>query len=553
MAAAPRPAWLKPLTLVLGGLCLLGLFSTEIADTDFWWHLKTGEYVVQHHSLPVPDPFSYTTSLGAPAYPGEERTRYFNLTHEWLAQAIWYLIYRAAGFPGVVLFKALLLAAFCAITGLLAARRAWSFYWGLAAAAAAATLASLFSADRPALVSFFLMALFVWILERGGPWWLLPALSVVWANSHGGYFLGWVVLGAYSLAALWPCPSPQARRLWLITLLSIAVSGLNPSYFRIFQVLVAYRRSHLMQSLVEWSRPHLWGPPYAFDVLLYGAAVALLLAWRKVRVVDWLLFAAFATASLMAFRNILLTGCLAPVLIAAYFPWPRKLPRLAEIAAPLLLAGVLAAGIVRGQFFQLRAAVWKFPSGAADFLLDHKISEPIFNTYETGGYLIWRLWPEQRVFIDGRALNESVYGDYASILSNSPARRELLARYGVGAIVANAFEYTTGVLYPLVLALSDPEWQLVHADPAALVFLRHPPPGVHALSKAAIRDHLEAECRLHVEKDPELCLCARTLGFLFLRNGDAERARRSFALYLESPHQPDPEAEQAYRRLSGRP
>src|SRR5581483_10003052 len=107
----PRPSrlpdrWLGTAMVVLAALCLMGLFSTEIADTDFWWHLKTGEYVVQKRALPAPDPFSYTSDLGKPAYPGEERVRRFNLTHEWLAQAVWYLVYRAAGFPAVVLFKA---------------------------------------------------------------------------------------------------------------------------------------------------------------------------------------------------------------------------------------------------------------------------------------------------------------------------------------------------------------------------------------------------------------------------------------------------------------
>ncbi|MBI3697208.1 MAG: hypothetical protein HY238_20530, partial [Acidobacteria bacterium] len=229
----PRSVWLERVTLALAALCLLGLFSTEAGDTDFWWHLKTGQYIVAQRRLPVPDPFSYTADLGKPAYPGEERVRYFNLTHEWLAQALWYLIYRVAGFPGVVLWKALLLSAFCALGGLLAARRGGSLYWGLGACAATATLASLFSADRPALISFFLVALFIWVLERGGPLWILPILSVVWANSHGGYLLGWVILGAYTAGAF--------RRLAPVALVSIAASGLNPSFFRILQILLDYR------------------------------------------------------------------------------------------------------------------------------------------------------------------------------------------------------------------------------------------------------------------------------------------------------------------------
>src|ERR1700686_3207006 len=78
--------------VVLAAVCLIGLFSTEIADTDFWWHLKTGQYIVQRHSLPVPDPFGNTVSVAA-AYPGEERVRQFNLTHEWLSQVFMYAVY----------------------------------------------------------------------------------------------------------------------------------------------------------------------------------------------------------------------------------------------------------------------------------------------------------------------------------------------------------------------------------------------------------------------------------------------------------------------------
>ena len=76
---------------------------------------------------------------------------------------------------------------------------------------------------------------------------------------------------------------------------------------------------------------------------------------------------------------------------------------LAHYAAAAALACGLGWGIAGGRFFQLRAAEWRFPAGAAQFLRDHRIAAPLFNTYEYGGYLIWR---GQRVFIDGRALSE---------------------------------------------------------------------------------------------------------------------------------------------------
>jgi hypothetical protein len=109
------------LALLLG----LGLFSRELSDSDFWWHLKSGEWIVRTYRLPVPDPFAYTTALARPAYPGEELVRHFNLTEEWLAQVSIYLIWRVTGFGGVVLLRALLLNLFCATAGWIVWRRGW--------------------------------------------------------------------------------------------------------------------------------------------------------------------------------------------------------------------------------------------------------------------------------------------------------------------------------------------------------------------------------------------------------------------------------------------
>src|SRR5229473_2756377 len=273
--------WSKLAALSLTLICLIGLFSTEIADTDFWWHLKTGQYIIEHHSLPVPDPFAYTTSLN-----GEDQVRHFNLTHEWLAQVLLYLVYSLAGFPAIVFVRALILAAICGIGGFLAARLSQSFYAGIAAAFAVASVAIAFTADRPALVTFLFVAVFVALLELRVALWTLPAISLFWANAHGGFFLGWVILLAYC--------TQNRRRLWLITACSIVVSCLNPNGFGALSTLLTYRQSPLTANLLEWQRPSLWGSPYGFDILLYLAAIVLLFSWRKVRPAHWILFSAFA-------------------------------------------------------------------------------------------------------------------------------------------------------------------------------------------------------------------------------------------------------------------
>src|ERR1700694_6100260 len=103
-SAASR--WLRPLLLTLAVVLLLSLFTGEIRDTDIWLHLKTGQHTLETRALTVPDAFSYTSNLQSSSYAGESITRYFNLTHEWLAQIVIYLGYTMSGFPGLVLLRA---------------------------------------------------------------------------------------------------------------------------------------------------------------------------------------------------------------------------------------------------------------------------------------------------------------------------------------------------------------------------------------------------------------------------------------------------------------
>src|SRR5580704_15891417 len=176
------PRWLRPLLLTLAALLLLSLFTGEIRDTDIWLHLKTGQHSLETRALTVPDPFSFTSGMGAAKYPGEEVTRYFNLTHEWLAQIGMYLIYSVAGFAGLTLARAALLIGFCALAGWMAFRRTDDFYIGLAAALVSAGMAFHFQQSRPFLVTFVCLAVTMAILESRRWMWALPAVFLIWSN-----------------------------------------------------------------------------------------------------------------------------------------------------------------------------------------------------------------------------------------------------------------------------------------------------------------------------------------------------------------------------------
>jgi hypothetical protein len=551
--ASSRP---KIAAVALTLMSLVALFSSEIADTDFWWHLKTGQYILEHRSLPVPDPFAYTTSLN-----GEDQVQHFNLAHEWLVQVLLFMVYSLAGFPAIIFVRAMILAAICALAGFLTARLSTSFYAGIAATFATASVAIEFTADRPALITFLFVAVFVALLELRVALWTLPALSLFWANAHGGFILGWIVLLAYCAEALLRLRLDR-RRLWIISACSIAISSLNPNGFGALSTMLKYRQSPLTANLLEWQPPSLWGRPYGFDILLYLAAIVLLFSWRKVRPAHWILFVAFAVASLMAFRNILLIGFLAPILIAIYFPYPVQFQKFLA-AVPLVIAVATVIGILRPSSFQFRVATWTTPSGAADYLLTNHLIGPLFNTYEQGGYLIWRLRPQCRVFIDGRALSERLYKDYRQILNNDQSsadaltglRADLLNRYGVQVVIMNSLDYVSGAMYPLALALANAastEWQLVYDDSQDLIFVR----GSQSLPAfpdklRRVLNHFDTECAAYIEHSPNTPLCARTLADYWLRNGVKDRARQMLQLYLSHASKKDPQAEQALEQLGG--
>src|SRR6266851_2620941 len=244
--SAASQAWLPPLLLTAAAILMLSLFSGEIRDTDIWLHLKTGQHTLETRALTVPDPFSYTSGIGS-GYTGEDVTRYFNLTHEWLAQIVMYLIYSATGFPGLVLARALMLIVFCGLVGWIAFRRTNGFYISLAAALAAAGVAFHFQQSRPFLVTFVCLALTMAILESRRRIWLLPLVFLIWANCHAGFFMGWLVFGAYCgealIERLRKKPVINERQLWLAAGACLLISGINPNGFRVIRVLSSYRAS----------------------------------------------------------------------------------------------------------------------------------------------------------------------------------------------------------------------------------------------------------------------------------------------------------------------
>src|SRR5581483_11667140 len=226
----------------------------EISDPDFWWHLRTGQYIVETRTIPHADPFAFTAQ-------GKEW-----VTHEWLSEVIIYGLYRVGGL-------ALLALVFAGIITLAFGLVYWRSTGRPYLAGFALLLGALATAPtwgvRPQMISLLLMSVVLVLLDvyiaRRGWQFLVPLriLTALWVNLHSGYALGLMEIGAYLVTEVayrvWRIAHRQSQKLTplVITLaVSFVAVLLNPNGARMYSYPFETLTSPAMQRYIqEWFSP----------------------------------------------------------------------------------------------------------------------------------------------------------------------------------------------------------------------------------------------------------------------------------------------------------
>jgi hypothetical protein len=466
-------------------LGILALSARSVSDPDVWWHLKTGQMIAQTRTVPHTDSFSFTRA-GAPW-----------VAHEWLTELFIYGTYRIGGWGGlIVVFALMVSAAFFLVylrsapdpysSGLIVLLGAWATapVWGV----------------RPQVVSLLLTSLWFLIVERSEQnlrllWWTLP-LTVLWVNLHAGFALGLALLLLFlagefleQVASSRPSNHARLRALAITFVFDLLLVPLNPNVARMYFYPVDTLRSKAMQNYIaEWASPNFHHAEYIPFLLLLLTTTAIL-AWSRFRVRprDILLLMVSTFAALSSIRMIPFYVLVAvPVLsrpVELWAPSQRSQRRLRAARVPLPYAGVLNALILFALIgfvgFQIKNVVQRqpeveaqhFPVGAVAYLQAHAPSGPLFNLYDWGGYLIWRLNPQTPVFIDGRAdlYGESLMRQFAEMYGLKGGWQESLQTWRIKTILLNPDS-------ALAVALRNaPGWQVGYSDSQAIVLERFAP------------------------------------------------------------------------------
>jgi len=498
-----------PLLAVVGSLTLSYLWNE-----DFWWYLTSGRYLLDHHQFPSQDPFLYTAEKGIGW-----------VYHSWLWTVLVAGVHGLAGLGGVVVFHAILGLALCAIVYTTGRADRLGLVNALVVTLFLVTMGQRLC-GKADVATWLMLAIFYRLLDSGEAFtWrrglALGVLQVLWANLHGGYPLGIFVALCYSLGG-WIETRFGARKaeasparyppLWFPAGLFLAAVA-DPRMFRERLAPFAFiSGSRSVQPLgesgnliVEWQSPFRAAVTdsslpwlFALAVLAGLASFAVVRRWPLPRLLFFLGMVALGATAVRHLPGLALSAALVTLSNLAgrvpRKPAPRPKRRKKTAAEPrtparwpyaaacglvaLLLLGAAAAlriarpGFESGQsggFFTVRPAI-ACPQ-AASFILEHELPGPIFNDFQMGAYLSFRLYPKHRLFIDSRVLDPSVVVRYTEMVG-SPARWQVAEnRYGFRTVILG--NYSKTVRSPLGQALlQDPSWRLAYVDPLAVIFVK---------------------------------------------------------------------------------
>lgn len=444
-----------------------------VADPDVWWHLRSGEWILQHWAVPQTEPFS---CFGA----GKPWAAY-----SWLFEVIIFQLFQRLGLVGLVVYSTAMVALITAAMYRLIQRLQADFSLAVLLTFVAASILYQLFTPRPWLFSILFFALELDLLMQArkmgkikGMLWL-PVLFALWANVHIQFIYGLVVLGivlAESIVALGGTKIQvriHAGRLCGIFVACLLATMANPYGWKLYEV--AYdlaAQSGAMNKVTELAAMPFRGPNDWFVLIFALAAAGVLAKARRYVFFESILLAFAIYISFRSQRDMWVVVIAACAILAQELKGDVKnRPRVSASAAPIV---AIATGmmvfigfcVIHADNAHLSTKLADaLPVRAVEVVKEKGWGGPLYNDYSWGGYLIWAL--RMPVSMDGR---QNIYGDQQIDLSDNTwngrpdwASDPNLQKAGlvIGPVKASLTQ----------LLRMDPRFELVYEDKLAAVFI----------------------------------------------------------------------------------
>ncbi|MBI4823066.1 MAG: tetratricopeptide repeat protein [Nitrospirae bacterium] len=554
---------MKKLVFIFFTICLFSVFLTPMELGDVWWHLKTGSLIWANQELPSSDPFSL-------APPVDKEV----LTPFWLFQLIIYGLYSVLGISGLVYLKALVFSGSVLLLNAILKDYGMTQAERYILLLPTVFIATYYDEIRPQTVSFLFFTFTFYLLERKRSKWLfllLPPVMLLWSNMHAGYVSGVTLIVLY-------CLRDAIKKKWshlLAYVLSLLASALNPNGLKAvswtWNMLLGSIKGaqviHEHLGLIEFTS--LTGQRNLRSSILILLALGILslipvLASNikekqpriQIDLTHLILFIGLGTASIATFRAGMFFSIIATAFIGKNLAPLTQGLKLIRARSVLLELAMLIVFLIAGFFLIYPRTILKnsilperlLPVKTVNFMLSSAPPKNIFHPYEWGGYLIWRLHPKYKVFIDGRALG--LMKDYLDVLTCTSSWKETLKKHEVNTVIYWALLPYKGRVPQIVLCLlKDQSWSPVYWDLQSIAFVRTEL-AKNPINKTRIWEFLTFLISSNIKASPLAPENYVALGVLYLEMGMKADALKAFKVALSL----EPENKEAllyYKALYG--
>ncbi len=479
-------------------LALISLMAMAINPSvanDTWWHLRAGEEILERGEILKSDPFSLTRQGQPWIYPG------------WLSQVVLFKIFDWFSYAGLNIFTGVMIfIAFLFVWRVLDGRDLLKAFLLLLAVSAS----SVYWSARPQIISFALSGVTIFLLERwrngkSRDLWFLPLVMILWVNVHGGFAIGIMFVGLYLISKLidvaveliddrtrfpdiWQEQGKYITTGILVSLVSLVAVILNPNgAAMLIYPFKTISIQALQDYIAEWQTPDFHGrETLPFLAMFFMTWISLALSRRKIFAVDVLVPLVLGYLSLTAGRNIALfslatlpilfrhTSSITDHVISKIKPGEDFSENLMRVLNwTLLILFIIAASLKIARELpdqrNIERVQEQMPVEAFELIEREQFAGELFNSYNWGGYVVWKLYPEYLSFVDGRTdlFGDEILDQYINIWLAGSGWEQELKRWEIQLVLIEPHA-------PLAHALKGSGWILQFEDSRAVVLTRPP-------------------------------------------------------------------------------
>jgi hypothetical protein len=488
--------WIKIFIFCLLSAWVIFFFTAKIdlTTSDIGRHITNGRIFLEKFSTSGFHAPVLNTNLYSFTHPDFQFTN-----HHWGSGIIFYLIWQAWGFIGLSLIN-LLLGLVVFLGAFFIAKKYAGFYPAAFAALFAIPLLAQRHEVRPEMFSYVLTVLVFWLLlkYKSGEknnfkiLLLLPLIQLLWINLHIYFFLGFGLMGAFWISLLpnYQINFSKLKYLSLAILASLGISLINPFGLKgllyPLQIFTNYGYP-IVENKSIWFLTNYGFPEANLNLVKILTIVLIILLGVKIyqarKNFPWelgILGLLALVGAWFALRNFAILGLFGLPLLAYSFILfaPQNTKPELEVKVSLGALWLILTAILFGVNFSKidHARGFGLVSGnldSAQFFLQHNLTGPILNNYDIGSYLIFTLYPREKVFTDNRPEAYPIgffQNEYIPALQDPEVWQQELKKYNFNTIFFSATDITNWGQDFLTARLKDPNWTVVHADSFGIIF-----------------------------------------------------------------------------------